>query len=387
MLACRTSRTSRRRRTRIATAFWTRRTSARMRPRTWTGSRTTTAAPISTTITIASWMRTTSARTSRRPTTGSTTTTAAPTRPAGPCRRSSRGQSASTRAAPSFGVRPRRSSIRWWRSSRSRPATWGLRWPGTPPPTNGARASWPRRAPRRCAVTSSGAACPRRGFARSHSGQRPCAIAASSRKPIGGSMSASTSGGDASTLGGLLQGFDVELHHLHHRLHDPPGFLGVLVADQLHEHGRDDLPRHAELVGEPAAGDLLAAVRGQLAPVIVHLRLRLAVNEQGDPLAEGEARPAVEQDQLLAVERDGRRHPAALRARTGLAVARGVDDLGVLEDGRVEVRRFLGLVVERQKCRDLRHRDSPGLGTPSWRPHCWVGAAPPQSTLPRNFFW
>ena len=63
---------------RITTASRTGTTTARRRPRTRMGSRTTTAAPSSTTITIASWTRTTCARTNPRPTTAWTTTTAAP---------------------------------------------------------------------------------------------------------------------------------------------------------------------------------------------------------------------------------------------------------------------------------------------------------------------
>ena len=56
-------------------------------------------------------------------------------------------------------------------------------------------------------------------------------------------------------------------------------FLLILVAQQLAQDRRDDLPRHPEPVDEPAALNLLAA-GGQLLPVAVDLLLRLAADEQ-----------------------------------------------------------------------------------------------------------
>ena len=164
-----------------------------------------------------------------------------------------------------------------------------------------------------------------------------------------------------------------------------PAFFASLSPSSLHEDGRDDLPGDAELVDEPAALHFLPA-RGQLAPVVVHLGLRLAGDEQRDRLGELERRAAVQQHQLLPVQREGRRHQAALRAGAGVAVARGADDLRVLEHGRVEIRRVLGLVVERQKCRDLGHRNPPCRGGGLCRPHHWVGAGAAESTWPRDFF-
>src|SRR5437762_2630747 len=65
---------------------------------------------------------------------------------------------------------------------------------------------------------------------------------------------------------GLLERANIELLHRQHRLHDPRGFFGVRIAEQLGQHGRNDLPGQSELVLEPAAFHL-AAPRGEFAPV------------------------------------------------------------------------------------------------------------------------
>jgi hypothetical protein len=52
---------------------------------------------------------------------------------------------------------------------------------------------------------------------------------------------------------------DVEFDHLHHGRHDPLHLRGVGVADELHEHARDDLPGEAVPVLQPAARLGLAA--------------------------------------------------------------------------------------------------------------------------------
>ena len=58
---------------------------------------------------------------------------------------------------------------------------------------------------------------------------------------------------------------DLDLPHLQHRGHDPLGLLLVRIGEQLDEHLRDDLPRHAELVLQPAARALFPTL-GERAP-------------------------------------------------------------------------------------------------------------------------
>src|SRR5690606_33715613 len=54
---------------------------------------------------------------------------------------------------------------------------------------------------------------------------------------------------------------DVDLDHLHHRLHGAPGAVRIRVPDQLHQPGRRHLPEDTPAVLEPAAGHLRAAIR------------------------------------------------------------------------------------------------------------------------------
>jgi hypothetical protein len=60
-----------------------------------------------------------------------------------------------------------------------------------------------------------------------------------------------------------FQRFAVEFLHLQQGLHDPPGFLRIRVAHQLSDDARDDLPRKAVLVFQPAALFRIG-VRGEL---------------------------------------------------------------------------------------------------------------------------
>src|SRR5262245_64213208 len=67
---------------------------------------------------------------------------------------------------------------------------------------------------------------------------------------------------------GFLESGDVELPHLEHGFGGALRLRGVLVIDHAEERARDDLPRQAELVLEPAAHALLAAVGDELRPVL-----------------------------------------------------------------------------------------------------------------------
>src|SRR2546423_247448 len=67
----------------------------------------------------------------------------------------------------------------------------------------------------------------------------------------------------------LFQGGDIDLLHLQQRLHHAAGASRIFVAHQLAQSGRNDLPGETESVLEPPTLTLAAAVRGELAPVLI----------------------------------------------------------------------------------------------------------------------
>ena len=120
----------------------------------------------------------------------------------------------------------------------------------------------------------------------------------------------------------------------------------------------NDLPGDAELVLEPAALALLAAL-GQPVPVVVGLLLVLADDLEGDRLGERELRPAVEGGVLLAVEGEVDGQDVALLHRRGHVrpVAGDVADARVREDRGVVLRGLLRLAVEPETRDLLGHRE------------------------------
>ena len=77
-----------------------------------------------------------------------------------------------------------------------------------------------------------------------------------------------------------LQLGDLDLAHLEHRFHRPASALGIRITQQLAQPARDDLPRDAPAILEPATRPGLAAVRRQRVPQPVDLRLVLAVDRR-----------------------------------------------------------------------------------------------------------
>src|SRR5207237_4413339 len=73
-------------------------------------------------------------------------------------------------------------------------------------------------------------------------------------RPSAPSGNAALPGGALGLRRGSLESVDLDLPHVQHRLHHALGLLPVRIAEQLGQCGRDDLPRDAELVLEPAAG-------------------------------------------------------------------------------------------------------------------------------------
>src|SRR5262245_13862546 len=94
------------------------------------------------------------------------------------------------------------------------------------------------------------------------------------RAPACGHRNTSCVVGRGSQLG------DVQLGHLQHRLHGPARALRIGVGQQLAEDVRHDLPRQAVPVLEPTALAGLAAVGRERVPVVVDLRLILAVDNE-----------------------------------------------------------------------------------------------------------
>src|SRR5712664_99007 len=155
---------------------------------------------------------------------------------------------------------------------------------------------------------------------------------------------------------GPLQAFDVDLLHLHHRLHDALRYCGIGIAQELRQRGRNDLPRQTELILEPAAHLLLSA-SGELLPQLVDLFLGLAIHDERYRLRELKLRPAVQGNEFLPVELETRGHDRPLRSRAGLAVTNDAPGLRVLENRDIKLHRLFGPAVEPQEWGNFLHRE------------------------------
>src|SRR6266699_500017 len=149
-----------------------------------------------------------------------------------------------------------------------------------------------------------------------------------------------------------LQCCNVDLGHLHHRMHDALRLHGILVLQQFDHHARNDLPGQTELVLEPAALPRRAA-RGELRPQVVHFFLRVAVHDQGNGFGEFEFRTAVERGELLAFDLEAADQDRSGGPGSRLAVSRHAQDLRVLEDRDIVIHRLLGVAVEPEERRDF----------------------------------
>ena len=70
-------------------------------------------------------------------------------------------------------------------------------------------------------------------------------------------------------------------------------FVGVRVADELHESPRDNLPGEAERILDPAARGRGRAGGDELVPVLIDLALALAVDIEREAFGEREVRASV----------------------------------------------------------------------------------------------
>src|SRR6266496_4166136 len=153
-------------------------------------------------------------------------------------------------------------------------------------------------------------------------------------------------------LSRLFQTFNVKLLHLHHGLHDSLRFLAVAVLKQFYQDVGHDLPRQPKLVFQPSAFNLLATF-GEFLPEVVDFLLRFTMNDERYGLGEFELWPTVQRRKLLTVELKLYGHDGSLRAGSGVTIPYGVQDLRVFENGDIEIRRLLSVVVEPEERSDL----------------------------------
>jgi hypothetical protein len=89
---------------------------------------------------------------------------------------------------------------------------------------------------------------------------------------------------------GSLKGRYVELHHRHHGVHHGLHPPGIPVTDQLGESPRDNLPREAERILDPAARGRHRPGPDELVPILVDFGLVLAVDIERHAFGEREVR-------------------------------------------------------------------------------------------------
>ncbi len=104
---------------------------------------------------------------------------------------------------------------------------------------------------------------------------------------------------------------------------------------ELHELARNDLPAQAELVLEPAAHRSLAAIGGELVPIVIDFLLRIDADEERHGFSELELRAAVQPVEALALDLEDR-HEVALHLDLRVGEDRCVEIDGFLADGVVE---------------------------------------------------
>src|SRR5262249_30524535 len=148
------------------------------------------------------------------------------------------------------------------------------------------------------------------------------------------------------------------------RLHDAFRFIRVGNAQQLGEHRRNDLPGQPELVLEPAAALDFRASRGELFPIGIHLRLRLAIDHKRYCFRELEMRAAIEGDKRLTLKLKLDRHYRAGGPGPGVVVPGHLDNLRIRKNRSVESGRLFRLMIEPQERGDFlnRHGLSPSVG-------------------------
>src|SRR5690606_35415482 len=151
-----------------------------------------------------------------------------------------------------------------------------------------------------------------------------------------------------------LDGGDVDLAHLHHRVERALGRGTIRVGPGVGERARGDLPRQPPLVLAPAAFAFLPAVADDRIPVAVGFLLVVGRHLERERLAVLERRAAVEAHAGDAHYREVDRQHVALLA-IGIVPGGVVDgvDAAVGEGRGIEVRGFQRVAVVPQADRVL----------------------------------
>src|SRR5262245_45088234 len=124
---------------------------------------------------------------------------------------------------------------------------------------------------------------------------------------------------------------------------------------QLLQNSRYELPGHTVLILNPAAGHRLPALR-KLVPKPIDLFLGIAVDKERDSLGKIEVlRAAVQRHELLPLQLKGERHYLAGPTWPTLFIAGDAEDLGVVKERDVIIRRLLCFMIEPQKGSDTLH--------------------------------
>src|SRR5688500_18923383 len=111
---------------------------------------------------------------------------------------------------------------------------------------------------------------------------------------------------------GALELLEVELFHLEKRLHRPPRFLWIGIADQRGQRRRNDLPRDTELVFQPSALlRVLVPAGRELLPVAIDLFLRVTHDLERNRFAELELWSTVQRGDCAARDIEVHGHDAS----------------------------------------------------------------------------
>lgn len=152
-----------------------------------------------------------------------------------------------------------------------------------------------------------------------------------------------------------LQAGKVNLVHLKHGLHDSLRFFAIFVAQHFAQSRGNDLPGQTKSVFQPAATTLLSAGR-ELGPQLVDFFLRLAGHEERYGFGEFELWTAVEGHEFLSLKLERCTHDLAGGARRSFWITTDPANLGIFENGGIEIHGLLGVIVEPQERGDFWHR-------------------------------
>src|SRR2546423_8820856 len=186
-----------------------------------------------------------------------------------------------------------------------------------------------------------------------------------------------------------LERGEIELAHLQQRLHDFRGVPLFRVGQHLAQRGRNDLPRHAEAILEPAARSWFATVC-EPRPEFADLLLGLAGRHERKGFGERKRLSAVKGGVLLPVDEEAGVQYAAFRNWTLTVAPEQAQDPGILEQRNVKINGLLGPALERQRRSDtlnLRlgsNGRSPGTGLTHFRSSLCLGRVLRRSSSAAN---